>query len=72
MIEGDAITEMRTAAASALATMELHPVLGNYNIGQLVFIIQTFMTEFHFIIIIFMILNDRNKISFFLLIPYTF
>lgn len=27
MIEGDAITEMRTAAASALATMELHPVL---------------------------------------------
>lgn len=27
MVEGDAVTEMRTAAASAVATMELHPVL---------------------------------------------
>ncbi|XP_042876390.1 ketimine reductase mu-crystallin-like isoform X2 [Penaeus japonicus] len=36
MVEGDAITEMRTAASSALATMELHPVLNGEAHSEIV------------------------------------
>lgn len=60
MVEGDAVTEMRTAAASAVATMELHPVLGNSKIGLFFLIMQTLIVEYYLIIINFMFSSDRK------------